>query len=96
MFKSLETRRCGTITADTLVVANFEVDGDGLVFEQAKAVNVLVTGGSSVTTQYVNVGFATNYTISDTFTLVNPVNSIGITSDLGGAGAAHTALVFRE
>ena len=86
----------GTITADTLVVANFEVDGDGLVFEQAKAVNVLVSGVSSVTTQYINAGFATNFTVSDTFTLVNPVNSIGITSDLGGAGAAHTALVSQR
>lgn len=85
----------GTITADTLIVANFEVSTEGLVFDQARAINVLVTGVSSVTTQYVNTGFATNFTVSDTFTLGNPVNSIGIATDLGGAGAAHTALASQ-
>ena len=69
----------GTITADTLIVANFEVSTEGLVFDQARANNVLVTGVSSVSTQYVNAGFATDLTVSGTFTLANPVNSIGIT-----------------
>ena len=86
----------GTITADTLVVANFEVDGEGLVFEQAKAVNVLVTGVSSVTTQYINAGFATNFSVYNEFWLGNPVNSIGIGSDLGGVGAAHTHLASQK
>jgi hypothetical protein len=86
----------GTITADTLIVANFEVDAEGLVFDQARANNVLVTGVSSVTTQYVNTGFATNFTVTDTFTLANPVNSIGIGSDLGGVGSAHTALASQK
>ena len=85
----------GTITADTLIVANFEVSTEGLVFDQARAINVLVTGVSSVTTQYVNSGFATNFTVSDTFVLDNPVNSIGISSDLGGAGASNTALASQ-
>ena len=85
-----------TLTADTLIVANFEVSGEGLVFEQAKAVNVLVTGVSTVATQYVNAGFATNFTVTDTFTLANPVNSIGLGTDLGGVGAAHTALASQK
>ncbi|AIX41628.1 baseplate wedge initiator [Synechococcus phage ACG-2014f] len=83
-----------TFRGDVFIEGNLIIDGDESQ-DLVSGTNLIITGIATIGTLGVTTTTTNTLTVLDTFTLDNPVNSIGISSDLGGAGAAHTALASQ-